>query len=279
MVQHKRTTRTLHTDVLEDQYEEEKTETRPMAPIIEVIELEDEENVEPASKQTPKEEISKETETQSNFEEVTEPTPELHSQQPESIVQNKEKERIESELDTKKQDIVEEIYNQNQKEIPPPAGDENNTKPQILLWAILVIVAAITIGIGLLVFTNKPKESIIPITQAPTAAITETAVPTPIPTTELTRTDITIEVLNGGGVVGAAGKMKALLTDKGYDVKNVSNAKKYDYTMTEILVKSDKEQALKLLEEDLSENYTIGSSSATLDAESPYDAQVIVGKE
>jgi hypothetical protein len=95
----------------------------------------------------------------------------------------------------------------------------------------------------------------------------------------LKRSDIAVQVLNGGGKAGAATKMKTLLTDKGYQVKDVGNTDEYNHDKTEILVKPGKESAIGLLKKDLEDTYTVGSATATLPADSTYDAQVIVGKE
>ena len=86
-------------------------------------------------------------------------------------------------------------------------------------------------------------------------------------------------MLNGGGVAGTAGQMKTLLEEKGYTVSDVGNTEQYTYDETEIHVKADKEAYLALLTQDLSGEYTIGSSSAELDEDVSYDARIIVGKE
>jgi hypothetical protein len=93
---------------------------------------------------------------------------------------------------------------------------------------------------------------------------TPTLAPTPTVATP-NRADITIEVLNGGGVPGAAGKMKTFLEDKGYKVGSTANADAYTFDETEIDVKPGKEAYLKLLQADLASDYTVGTSTATLD--------------
>jgi hypothetical protein len=96
---------------------------------------------------------------------------------------------------------------------------------------------------------------------------------------ELKRSTITIQVLNGGGKAGAATKMKTFLEEKGYTVSDTGNAESYTYDKTQILVKSTKKAYIPLLERDLKDSYTLGTSAATLEASVSYDARVIVGKE
>ena len=109
---------------------------------------------------------------------------------------------------------------------------------------------------------------------------TPTPAPTPSPSPAVpSRGDLKVQVLNGGGTPGSAGKVRKFLEDKGYTVKDVGNAEEYTYQKTEIHVRPDKSAYLDLLKADVSKDYTIGTSSADLSPDSPYDAQVIVGKE
>ncbi len=88
-----------------------------------------------------------------------------------------------------------------------------------------------------------------------------------------------MKILNGGGVAGAASKLKKLLEEKGYIVAGTGNTEAYAYDTTEISVKSGNVALLTLLEEDLKDSYSISKTSTDLAADAAYDAQVIVGKE
>lgn len=147
----------------------------------------------------------------------------------------------------------------------------------VFLWAVIIIgVALLTGGTLLVVASGLPKVPMLFSKPTPTP----TPVPTPIPTpAAATRSDITVQVLNGGGTAGSAGKAKAFLEKKGYMVADVGNTDEYTYKKTEIHVKAGKEAYLAFLKEDLADDYTIGTSSADLSADSSYDAQVIIGKE
>lgn len=147
----------------------------------------------------------------------------------------------------------------------------------VFLWAVIIIgVALLTGGTLLVVASGLPK--------LPTLFAKPTPTPTPAPTLTPTpsaaaRSDLKLQVLNGGGTAGSAGKAKTFLEEKGYTVEAVGNTDEYTYDETEIHVKSGKEAYLDLLKADLADEYTVGTADAALAADSPYDAQVIVGKE
>ena len=147
----------------------------------------------------------------------------------------------------------------------------------IIVWAVIVIVVASLLGFGLLSMKGK-KPSLSGVFSKPTPTLAPTATPIPTPISP-DRAELTVEVINGGGVAGAGSKMKALLEEKGYKVSKVSNAKEYTYDKTEINLKVSKNNYLATLEGDLKDSYSLGSSSATLADDASIDAQVIVGKE
>lgn len=95
--------------------------------------------------------------------------------------------------------------------------------------------------------------------------------------TGLDRADLSIVVLNGSGVSGAAGKLSTKLKDLGYTVSSTGNADSSDYESTEINVKSTKKNFLNLLKKDLGSDYTIGDTTTTYTGSG--DAQIIIGAE
>lgn len=184
--------------------------------------------------------------------------------------------------DEKRKELVDELFEKKATpslEVMPEISTHasNKTKP-IVLWAITMIVACLVVGGMLLVILGKtgslPSVVVIP---TPTSTPTSMVTPTPSPA-EVKRELLTIQVLNGGGKAGAATKMKKSLEDKGYQVTDTGNAPSYTYDKTEILVKPAKKAYIALLEQDLKDSYTLGSSAATLEDSVSYDARVIVGK-
>lgn len=174
--------------------------------------------------------------------------------------------------------VIEEIFGNNQTGVMPEiTGGSSGSGKSLLIWALVVIGVALLTGLGLLVAVRGP-ESVTSMFASPTPTPTSTPVPTPTPVSP-NRADITLEVLNGSGVGGAAAKMQEFLEGKGYDVGKAGNADKTDYAETEIHVKKDKEQYISVLEADLGEGYTVGTSAADLEDDAAFDAQIIVGKE
>jgi len=120
---------------------------------------------------------------------------------------------------------------------------------------------------------KRPKVSPTP-TQVP-------ATPTPeaSPTPELSRADLSLEVLNGVGAPGAAGDGQDYLEGLGYENIEVGNAGSYDYDQTEVSIKESKDEYLQMLIDDLEGEYTVSSESAYLEEDYDYDAKIILGGE
>ncbi len=92
------------------------------------------------------------------------------------------------------------------------------------------------------------------------------------------RSKISVSVENGSGTEGVAGKAADFLKSKGYTVSGTQNADKYYYTGVTIKVKSSEDAYITILEKDLSEEYTVNSTSSDLPSDSPTNAIIIIGK-
>ena len=185
--------------------------------------------------------------------------------------------------DEKRKELVDELF---QKRIDTPVEvapeismHRSGKRSPIYMWAIGVLTMCVVIGLGLLVFSKNgiqlPTISAIP---TPTPVPSKSVSPTPT-LAPLNKEELTIQVLNGGGKAGAATKMKTLLVEKGYTVKDTGNADAYTYETTEIHVKPAKKDYLKSLEDDVKTEYTIGTTDALLEDTSEYDVKIIVGLE
>ncbi len=115
---------------------------------------------------------------------------------------------------------------------------------------------------------------------SPTVSATPTSVKTnPVDkTTGLDRSTLSVSVLNGSGVTGAANKASTILKNLGYRVVSTGNADNSNYQNVTIQVTSSKSSFLPLLKNDLSSSYTIGNASSNLSASSSADAVVIIGQ-
>ncbi len=187
---------------------------------------------------------------------------------------------------------------------PTPVINKSPKKSKRFLFlvvAIVIIIIIIFAGNKLLGSKNKKENSKITPTPTEFQIPTDTPAPspsggpssTPKPTvsptpksasnpidkaTGLDRSKLSVEVQNGSGEAGVAGKGAGILKDLGYNVTSTGNADNFNYSNVAIQVKSAKSDYLTLLKKDLSASYTIGSSSSDLSASSSADALVIIGK-
>lgn len=161
------------------------------------------------------------------------------------------------------------------------------------LFVIIILVAIILFGVYRLVSSvgQTPQQITPTITPTPTLAFpTDTPAPTPdvSPTSSqpnpvdktsgIDRSSVSVMVQNGSGTVGAASKMSEVLKGLGYHVTGIGNADNFNYENTTIMVKPSGLKYATLLKSDLTNFYTVASTSATLSASSSADAIVIVGK-
>lgn len=187
------------------------------------------------------------------------------------VVEEESKKEEMIDLPKEQKEEVEDLFEKETSQVPQEISVKIQPKRKLWVWVLVVLALASIVGIGMMFVRGDSSGT------APTP--TPTPIPSPTPAPVLDRADLTVEVLNGGGAVGAAGKMRDFLKEKGYSVESVGNTDEYTYEETEILVKPDKEAYLSLLKEDLAADYLIGSTAATLEEDASYDARVIVGKE
>jgi len=145
------------------------------------------------------------------------------------------------------------------------------------LWIGLatLLVVGVVVG-GVLRVRSVEKKPDVPEVVAPVPSITPTPTPTPEP---VDLSVLTVQVLNGSGVVGEAGRVKVLLTEAGFEEDKVetANAKNYDYLETEVRIKQGLADGLYVqLKELLSGDYTV-SEEAVLPISAEFDIQIIVG--
>ena len=107
----------------------------------------------------------------------------------------------------------------------------------------------------------------------------ETPTPSPIPTTGAvtSRKELNVQVLNGSGEAGVAGKAQSFLQDLGYDVVVTGNADNFDYQGVTINIKSSRSDYLDDIKSDLSDKYTVNDETGTLSSSSAFDVTIIIG--
>lgn len=183
-----------------------------------------------------------------------------------------------AETELKPEAIVEELFSKNSANgVTDISFEQSRNKQPLFVWALIVVVVALVTGaVLILIANNLPSETAdktLQVTPTPLSMPTPTAIP------EVDKSEYSIQVLNGGGLAGAASKIKTILIDAGYTVDDVGNTDDYSYEETEIAVKPNKSQIVEILKEDLKEDYVIGSTSADLSSSVPFDVRIIVGKQ
>ena len=103
--------------------------------------------------------------------------------------------------------------------------------------------------------------------------------PTPTPTPSVKREDVRIKVLNGSGIAGKASEVKTFFSGKGYEEILTANADEFDFEITVIQIKKDKEKVLKpLIAGDIASQVS-KPTFETLDEEEASDVVIIVGTD
>ena len=179
-------------------------------------------------------------------------------------------------------------------------GSGSSAKRYITVVVIIVVIVLILLGVfkfasnsgsKKIEITPTPTQEVLP-TDTPTPEVSETPSPTQKPTATpkpsvnpidkssgLDRSKLSIHVLNGTSITGAAKKASDFLEGLGYNVVQIGNADNSDYAQTEIQIATAQNKYLDLLKKDLSVNYTIGNTSSDLSASESANVVVIVGKQ
>jgi len=140
----------------------------------------------------------------------------------------------------------------------------------LFFFGILFTIAMIISSAGLFViYLRTPK-----VVNMPSPAIKH-AVVSAKPTPLAMPADITVEVLNGSGITGAAGKAASELAGRGYQVIAVKNSKKIGTTQVFVSLRLSQPQSSLLLA-DMSTLFGVSSSSGDL-TDSTASARIILG--
>lgn len=112
-----------------------------------------------------------------------------------------------------------------------PAEEPRSFNYKALIVVILVL-ALIGGGMWYLLFSGSGEEEMI-AEETPTPMVEEvTSTPVPTEAQTVNKADVTIQVLNGSGIAGSAGKAQSALKALGYTQIEVGNADSYTYKTT-----------------------------------------------
>lgn len=157
---------------------------------------------------------------------------------------------------------------------------QKGSKMKFVLIFLVVVAILAAVGGGIYYYTQNVSEdssqqslsgpSPQPQVVSPTA--------TPTPTSEpVDYSKLSLEILNGSGTAGEAGKVEDLVSDLDFDTVDTGNADSYDYEKTEVSLKESVSQtAYNEIKELLSKDYTVVAGE-TLSDDYEYDVQIVVG--
>lgn len=112
-------------------------------------------------------------------------------------------------------------------------------------------------------------------TSQPTSAPEATVTPTP--SEEFKLDELKVNILNGSGIPGEAGKVQALLEEAGFADFKAGNADNYSYTITEVSLKEGVSGAAFDAVKEALDEYNVVKQEDTLAEDSEFDVEIIVG--
>lgn len=169
---------------------------------------------------------------------------------------------------------------------PPPVLSSSiesaSSKPSKVLWIMVIIFLLIGVVVAGTAAYNWSKSTTPSTSQTPvvteTTPVPTTVPPTVTPSASLDKSLISIQVLNGTGEPGLAGKVKAALQEAGFNDISTGNADAYTYSKTILSIKEEKVAYTQDVLSALKSLYPQIDTPSTLSATSNYDAIITIGK-
>lgn len=184
--------------------------------------------------------------------------------------------------DTKKAQLSSEEVKKWLKDVRPDTTKDvvksggPNFRLVLFILALFLVIGAVIGGI----FYYKSKVSKVETQEGDEEAeVTLTPTPTSLPTgSELDLSKYSVNVLNGSGVVGEAGKAAENLDSLGFKEIKTGNAESYDFTTTSVRLKAEVADGVyEKISEALSGTYNVEKGKTSLDKDSSYDVEITVG--
>lgn len=209
------------------------------------------------------------------------------------------------------EEVVETRAEDSKAEIDPNSGTEEQgqdsyeslfpeptvvigSPPNWIWWVIIIIVTVIISAIGFKLLDKKldqwlgsgatatPTAKIVELetptiyaTPTPTASASATPTPEATPTaSQINKSSISIRVLNGTSIAGAATKIKTTLEKAGFTVRTVGNATKNNYQETIVYYQAGKSSEADLVKASLNDE---NSRTEQSDLANPDNILVVYG--
>ncbi len=153
-----------------------------------------------------------------------------------------------------------------------------NRKPPVLPILIFLILISTSFFIYQKVSSKTPTTP-VDLTNLPTTTPAPSATPTPSPEPQVDQYSLNIEIQNGVGTPGLAGKLITTLKELGYQSLEASNADSYNYDTSVLKVKKDYQSIADDLLLDFQESYPQTTlSKDSLKSTSDFDLVFIIGE-
>lgn len=156
-----------------------------------------------------------------------------------------------------------------------PSQSSKGTNPLVIIVPGFLLLG-ILLG-GIVFYQKNISQQPTPVptpTDNPITAVTPTATPA---TTTVDLTKFTVNIFNGSGIPGEAGKAKSLLTTNGFKVGTTGNATTFDFTKTVIKAKATVDAAfVTKLSTTLGKTYVVDAAQ-TLSATAKDGVEVTIG--
>ncbi len=150
-------------------------------------------------------------------------------------------------------------------------GASNNNKKAIIIFVVIVLALIAVIFYLRQPKTTKKAESITP---------TESREPSPTEKPEIDKDTVKIQVQNGTGTPGQAGKAVTLIKGAGYKEDNIktANADEFGDTTTTVKAKEGFEDVANDIKDALEKEFDkVVIDSVAVDEDSDYDIIVVTG--
>jgi len=161
----------------------------------------------------------------------------------------------------------------------PPQSDGTVTisLSKKLFWLFLfLIIAGLVVG-GFFFYKSRVAEKSGGTAKTPSSTPAPQATATPTPSEEVKLDSLKVNILNGSGIPGEAGKVQDFLEEAGFKDFKTGNADNYNYTITEVSLKEGVPDAVfDAVKEALGE-YNVVKQEGFLDKDSEFDVEIIVG--
>lgn len=145
-----------------------------------------------------------------------------------------------------------------QEEEKPFSG---NAPQKNFMWPILFIfVVALILLVGIFLYKQDQNKSTT-AEKVNVASLSPTPASTPEPPKEVDLSKYEIQILNGSGVTGEAGRQREVLEEEGFVISSVGNADNSDFSDTIIQAKKEVEKEfLDKLKSVLEISFTLGET-------------------